>query len=220
MYSLRAWQTLPKDKSNFIVQASTQDGLDRWTEFPIGMGWGWVSNSHISFIGPHSKTVLCAVSINTDKHRRRNGYITRSLIVNKLAENGIQNKVIPQTEYFQSIASYKFVVSPEGNGIDCHRHYEALMAGCIPIVERNPLTEKKYKGCPILWTTDYSEITEDYLNQKYEEMIDKQYDFSCLFLSSYPPIVQRQIRDNGAYWTKKLTGEPFYKNKLLPFLRI
>ena len=82
-YTLRQWQTLPKNKSNIIVQASTQDGLDNWTEFPIGMGWGWVSNSHNSLLGSHSKTVLCAISTNTDKHRRRSSKITRSFIVNK-----------------------------------------------------------------------------------------------------------------------------------------
>jgi hypothetical protein len=31
------------------------------------------------------------------------------------------------------IGKYKFVVSPEGNGVDCHRHYECIGLGAIPV---------------------------------------------------------------------------------------
>jgi len=219
MPTLREWQRTPKDYSQIILQASTQDALDGWTSFPIGMGWGWDGNRDKSLIGHHSKTVLCAISSHTDKRRRPTG-INRQQIVDTLKASDIQNISLSVDDYFATLPSYKFVISPEGNGIDCHRHYEALMTGCIPILERNPLTEKKYKGCPVLWTTDYSEITEEYLLKKYDEMIDMDYNFSALFLSSYPPHIRGQIKANGDYWMKKLTGKPFYTNKLLPFLKI
>ena len=216
---LSEWQRTPKNSAEIILQASTRDGLDGWTPFPIGMGWGWEANKNMSLIGDHSKTVLCAISTHTDKHRRSRG-IDRERIVNTLKANNIPNISLSTDQYFATLPSYKFVVSPEGNGIDCHRHYEALMAGCIPILERNPLTEQKYKGCPVLWTTDYSEITEDYLLKKYDEMIDQEYDFSALFISSYPPHIRGQIKANSNFWMKKLAGKPFYQNKLLPFLKI
>lgn len=219
MPTLRDWQRTAKDHSQIILQASTQDGLDGWTEFPIGMSWGWESNKNKSLIGDHSKTVLCAISIHTDRHRRPTG-INRQQIVDTLKANGIQNISLSVDDYFATLPSYKFVISPEGNGIDCHRHYESLMAGCIPIIERNPLTETKYKGCPVLWTTDYSEITEEYLLKKYDEMIDMEYDFSALFLSSYLPNLQNEISQNSKYWLKRLTVKPVYTNKLLPFLKI
>jgi hypothetical protein len=219
MPTLRDWQRTPKDHSQIILQASTQDGKDGWTEFPIGMCVGWESNKDKPFIGDHSKTVLCAISTHTDITGRKRG-TTRAKIVETLKENGISNISLSADQYFATLPSYKFVVSPEGNGIDCHRHYEALMAACIPIIERNPLTEKKYAGCPVLWTTDYSEITEEYLLKKYDEMIDMDYNFSALFLSSYPPHVRGQIKANGNFWMKKLTGKPFYQTKVLPFLKI
>ncbi len=83
--------------------------------------------------------------------------------VNNLHKNGITHRLIEHTQYFETLPSYKFIVSPEGNGIDCHRHYEALIAGCIPIIEYNTQTEEKYKNCPILYTKDYSEINEEFL---------------------------------------------------------
>lgn len=101
--------------------------------------------------------------------------------------------------YFNSLKKYKFIVSPEGNGIDCHRHYEALLSGCIPICEYNPRTEEKYKNIPILYTKDYGDITEEYLSKKYLEMLDKKYDFTKLFLSYYDEKQQRQINFNCEY---------------------
>jgi hypothetical protein len=108
------------------------------------------------------------------------------------------------------LPNYKFVISPEGNGIDCHRHYEALLAGCIPIIERNPLVEEKYKGCPVLYTDDYSEITEDYLLKVYEEMKSQTYDFSRLFLSFYTEEQQALIKQCGTYWIRRCTHRDFY----------
>jgi hypothetical protein len=213
------WQSFHKNISNYIVQASVPDGSDSWTEFPIGMGWAWYNYRFTRQIGLHSNTVLCAINPTTDKHRPRNG-ITRTSIIETLKSNNIQNtQILPET-YFSTLSNYKFVISPEGNGIDCHRHYEALMYGCIPIVERNSLTEQKYSGLPVLWTIDYSEITEKYLTEMYAIFLQTDYDFSKLFLQYYPSNLQNQIKYNGDFWLKKIIGNTFYKNKLLPFLKV
>lgn len=113
-------------------------------------------------------------------------------------------------DYFESLPKYKFVISPEGNGVDCNRHYEALMAGCIPIVELNPIIQAKYGDVPILYTQDYSEITPTYLEEKYAEMLDRKWDFSRLFLSSWSSEEQMLIKYRGDYWCKKLVNKCWY----------
>jgi hypothetical protein len=84
------------------------------------------------------------------------------------------------------------------------------MAGCIPIIEDNPLVREKYRGCPILFTKDYSEINEQYLEQRYKEMIDQPFDFSRLFLSSYGLMDQVGIKNNGNYWVRKFCYKNWY----------
>lgn len=210
--TLRKWQSTIKDAGNMIVQASSKDGSDSWQSFPIGMSWQYFHNTKKGSklqIGPHNNTVMCSISANTDKRRRPHGINRKQILVN-LSKNRIHNTIIDHSQYFDMLPTYKFVISPEGNGIDCHRHYEALMAGCIPIIERNSLIEKKYIGCPILYTTDYSEITEDYLNAQYEKMLDQQYDFSRLFLSSYSNNEKEHIKDYGNFWIHRLTGHKWY----------
>jgi hypothetical protein len=150
---------------------------------------------------------MCAVLTDTDQRRRPNG-TNRKGIVQTLEKNGILNTYTDN--YFEDLPKYKFVISPEGNGIDCHRHYEALMAGCIPIVEYNDHIQHKYQGCPILYTKDYTEITEEYLSKKYEEMIDTEYDFSRLMLDHYDEETIRKIKTCGNFWMKSLNGKEWY----------
>lgn len=212
MITLRTWQQQNKNIDNLIVQASVMDGTDSWQSFPIGMQYNYMYNYNKHYniqVGNHNNTVLCAINTTTDQNRRPNS-LNRTLFINNLKKNGIINSSLNHNNYFESLPNYKFVISPEGNGIDCHRHYESLIAGCIPIIEYNALIEEKYKNCPILYTKDYSEITEEYLLKKYEEMIDIDYDFSKLFLSNYSIQDQEYIKKCGNFWTNKFTNQSFY----------
>jgi|GEM_PF-5854227 len=204
MYSLRNWQKIEKNHAELIVNASKTDGSDSEVPFPIGLCFFWYNSIFKSFVNDHSRTVLFAIKPCSDVKRRSHLPVNRHAIVSNVEKNGIKNINLSTSEYFAEIGKYKFVISPEGNGLDCHRHYEALMFGCIPIIERNPHIEEKYTGCPILWTTDYSEITIPYLEKVYAEMIDKVYDFSRLFLTYYSPELQKQIRENSEFWKPKI----------------
>lgn len=202
MFTLRDWQRNPKHKPNLIVNASAIDGSDSPQKFPIGMCFKYVTYQNLETqLGHHENLVFCGIRESTDNLRRKK-VLNRSAIVRILSSNGIENTILPSSEYFTSLPSYKFVISPEGNGVDCHRHYEALMTGCIPVVEDSIHVREVYGNCPILYTTDYSEITSEYLEKKYDEMIDKTYDFSKLFVSSYSPDIQTEIRRNSSFWTR------------------
>jgi hypothetical protein len=204
MVSIEAWQNILKPKGNLIINASAIDGSDSPQKFPIGMCYNYITYQKLETqIGHHSNLVFCGVTPNTDTRRRKNGQ-TRQTVLRTLESNGIHNTALSPLEYFTQLPNYKFVISPEGNGVDCHRHYEALIAGCIPIVEDSQHIRDVYGECPILYTNDYSEITPEYLLKKYDEMIDKTYDFSKLFVSSYPPDVQTEIQRNSSFWIQKL----------------
>lgn len=169
MFTLRDWQRTHVPEELLIVQASTVDGRDGITAPPIGMGFPYVyqkGNALACQIGNHSKTVLCAIGDRTDGRRRPNSTVNRMKIIETLEHNNIKNVWTEPSEYFTTLPDYKFVISPEGNGIDTHRHYEALMAGCIPIIEDSPLMRVKYENVPVLWTYDYSEVNEEYLQEK------------------------------------------------------
>ncbi len=86
-------------------------------------------------------------------------------------------------KYLELAASYAFVASPEGNGIDCHRTWEALYLGAVPIVTSSPVTEHfKSIGFPLFVIKDWKELcglTENDLKKKYHELQDS-FDKSLL----------------------------------------
>ena len=212
--TLRLWQKLVKPKDELIINSSTTDGQDGWTDFPIGMCYKYIEyggTPEMAQIGLHDNLVFCCIHPWNDNRRRPDGTNNRRKFLQTLENNGIVNFLgLDTNTYFNTLPTYKFIISPEGNGIDCHRHYEALMAGCIPIVEHNDKIKEKYEGCPILYTTDYTEITPEYLEQKYSEMINKVYDFSSLFLSSYSPQKQNEIKYNGNRWCESIIHRTWY----------
>lgn len=214
METLSSWQIREKPRSELLYNCSEFNHQnDEWVPFPIGMGWSLIhSKSSLLDLqcGGHDDLVLCALNPDTDQRRRGSSSLHRRCILETLRSNGIQNTYIHGPSYFNALPTYKFIISPEGNGIDCHRHYEALMAGCIPIVEDHSGIREKYRGCPILYTKDYSEITPDYLEKVYREMVDREYDFRKVLLSSYSTEDQAQIRENGNYWSHRLSGRRWY----------
>ena len=65
-------------------------------------------------------------------------------------------------QYWETIAKSKFVISPPGNGIDCHRIWECLYLGSIPIVlEHEALSQ--YRDLPILFVKSWEDVTLSFL---------------------------------------------------------
>lgn len=63
---------------------------------------------------------------------------------------------------------YAFVVSPHGNGLDCHRTWESLVLGNIVIVKRSSL-DPLYAGLPVVIVDDWREINDANLKRWHVE---------------------------------------------------
>lgn len=82
--------------------------------------------------------------------------------------------------YLLDVASSKFTLSPRGNGLDCHRTWEALWLGSIPILKSsmmNPLLE----GLPVLIVEEWTDISETLLQKKWAEHLLTQYNLEKLY---------------------------------------
>jgi len=93
------------------------------------------------------------------------------------------------------MTQYKFILSPPGAGEDCHRTWEALYVGCIPIVQSSAINEL-YEDLPVLVVDSWDDINEEFLNQKWKEMSERKYDMSKLTLEYW---FARFIAANTAY---------------------
>jgi hypothetical protein len=70
--------------------------------------------------------------------------------------------------YRRTLNGYCFVASPPGNGVDCHRTWEALYLGTVPIVKRSALYEG-FPWLPALAIDDWKEI-EDLDEQRLRDL--------------------------------------------------
>ena len=61
-------------------------------------------------------------------------------------------------EYYSDLCRSKFVLCPEGTGIDTHRIYESILCGAVPVVTRNSLSHL-YEKLPVCivenWTDPF-----------------------------------------------------------------
>lgn len=93
---------------------------------------------------------------------------------------------VPQTPwksfdaYLEDLSRSVFVVSPHGNGLDCHRTWEALLLGCYPIVKRSTL-DPLYEGMPVVIVNEWSEVTQEFLQQKHKELRNKTWPREQLY---------------------------------------
>lgn len=88
---------------------------------------------------------------------------------------------IQRAETWEKMSTYAFIPSPHGNGLDCHRTWEALALGCIPIVRTSPLNSL-YTGLPVWIVQEWDEVTEDNMRKTIERMQTTRFDMQKLTL--------------------------------------
>jgi len=71
---------------------------------------------------------------------------------------GIGNEELSRSDYRRRLLDAKFVLSPPGNGPDCHRTWEALCMGAVPVVLRGSLAPSLVRDTPILVVDDWDDV--------------------------------------------------------------
>lgn len=94
-----------------------------------------------------------------------------------------------QSKYMDEISHFKFVLSPPGNGLDCHRTWESLLLGTYPIVLSSTLNPL-YRDLPVLIINKWEEITPNLLKTKYKEFKSKQWNLDKLYFKYWLKIVK------------------------------
>jgi hypothetical protein len=79
-----------------------------------------------------------------------------------------QRKKVKRIDLWREKTRYAFVVSPHGNGLDCHRTWESLVLGNIVIVKRSSL-DSLYEGLPVVIVDDWAEIQPENLKKWHAE---------------------------------------------------
>jgi hypothetical protein len=114
----------------------------------------------------------------------------RKEAINEISPDVIdyQQGMLHREDTWTQMAKYAFIPSPKGGGHDCHRTWEALALGCIPILKTSAL-DPMFEGLPVWIVQNWSEITQESMQKKVEEYTKTTPNYSKLYLG---------------YWIKKI----------------
>ena len=138
---------------------------------PIGLAnsqWeqGDLLRLYIAILAKPLKTndVYFQFSMNTN--------ISRNMCKVELEKKGlIFMSPTPFTEYINILASYKFAICPEGNGIDSHRIWECYYMDVIPIVLSTVFTKKIREMLPCILLDSWSDFNLNSCLSQYDALI-------------------------------------------------
>jgi hypothetical protein len=132
---------------------------------PIGLGNQQYSHGNLQLIKQIAET-----NLNKELLVFKNFDVNTNFNERSRADKITTNNNIPmwphmdQTEYFTRLAQSAFVISPFGNGVDCHRIWECLYFNTVPVVKEH-ICFQQFKHLPILFVNDWDVVTEDFLRQ-------------------------------------------------------
>lgn len=187
--------------------SSNRDAItfDKFTLIPLGMlpttSYLFDDKKLFEFIKSQNvtKTSLLYMNFYIHDSKTANNALERMHVTSLFYNKSYCTHVVPTVswrkpfvEYINEAAKHKFILSPEGDMQDCYRHWESLVIGSIPVMRTNSI-DPLFKDLPVLIVDDWSIINEQFLHDKYEEIISKKYNYSKLYMNYwYNKIKEKQ----------------------------
>jgi hypothetical protein len=137
----------------------------------------------------YNRKIMAYSNFHFNFKNAKYGYDRKDAIDN-IPENIVyyEDTEIPRNDSWNKQIEYAFVISPHGNGLDCHRTWEALLLGCIPIVKTSPL-DGLYDELPVLIVKDWNNVNKKLLLDTIEKFKKIKFNYQKLELK---------------YWTDKI----------------
>ena len=95
--------------------------------------------------------------------------------------------------YIKECKESKFILCPDGNGIDCHRNWEMLYLGIIPILQESIFHKTIYNDLPVCFVKEWTDITEEFLNKEYEIITNKKWNLEKLYFTYWGNKIKNYI---------------------------
>lgn len=141
-----------------------------------------VANKQIA----QDKLVYSNFTLETNLTKRSDALHT----INSMPFVTTDNSKYPFEKYLEILKSFKYVICPPGNSVDCHRIWEALYLGVIPIIEKHVAMEYFY-DLPVMVVDKFDEITEEKLVSEYASIRLKSTD--KMLLSHYAKLICQNV---------------------------
>jgi len=148
------------------------------------------------------RLLIAAFNKHTELYRGSLANDPRALAIEAIRSNaslGVEKAHVFRDDYewLTALASTKFIASPQGWGPDCHRHYEAIAMGCVPIIVEDYTVSQLLENMPVLILHSWNELAvggEEFLEREYRKILrNTNYKLDRLFTE---------------YWQRRLLNKP------------
>jgi hypothetical protein len=102
---------------------------------------------------------------------------------------------LPRHDSWKNQVKYAFGVSPHGNGLDCHRTWEILCLGSIPIVKSSNL-DSLFEDLPVLIVKNWNDVSIDLLIKTVETFKNLKFNYRKLYLDYWIQMIKGQARSS------------------------
>lgn len=122
---------------------------------------------------------------------------------NEKARKGIPKQYdrLPEQEYWSRIHKSHYILSPDGDRPECHRHYEAIGLGCMPITSLDSHLHRHLKG-NVVYAEHHWNLTELEKKLDPEPVVNRRLVFEEYWMEYVERIVGRPMR----WWDPKRYG--------------
>ena len=97
--------------------------------------------------------------------------------------------------FCDEILQHNFIISPRGNGLDCHRSWEVLYLNRYPVMKKYYGLQKVFEDLPVVFVNDWNEVTEYFLKEKLIEIKNTKYNMEKLKFSYWKKYIQEKIQE-------------------------
>ena len=105
--------------------------------------------------------------------------------------------------FLKDIYHTPFILSPHGNGLDCHRTWEALLLRSIPVVKTSSL-DPLYADLPVLIVKKWEEVDELMLRAEYKKIMQKEYKWEKLYFEYWKNLILNTQKKCRIDWQKQV----------------
>lgn len=97
-----------------------------------------------------------------------------------------------RNQLWQIYTQYAFVASPAGNGLDCHRHWEILALGGIPVMKSSGI-DPIFDDLPVLIVDSWSDLTQKLLDETVVRFQNMTFNYERLTLDHYRNLLIQKL---------------------------
>ena len=108
----------------------------------------------------------CGIGRNPDRQSLRD-FEGLQWVTTRFNEDSMYFTYDRYLDFLNEMRDHKFMVCPEGHGMDCHRNWELLYLRRVPVMKRTPYFTCLMKGFPVLFVEQWTDITQKLLEDSH-----------------------------------------------------